>query len=97
VDQETVAPFIGTYANDALGEITISLAEERLVLDAGEFSSQLLPSSQEDQPDTYVLTDPPLLGLPVELVQTEDGTPNVVLGRGALEYTFTPVEDASGS
>lgn len=97
VDPETVAPFVGTYTNDALGQITISLTGDRLLLDAGEFSSRLLPSSQEDQPDTYLLTDPPLLGLPVELVRSDDGTPSVVLGRGAVEYTFAPAEDAAGS
>ena len=90
----SVAPYTGRYDNEALGKITLQLADGALWLDAGEFRTTLLPNVEDDQPDTYLSINPPLTGLPVELTEAEDGTPNVVLGLGEVEYTFTPIEDA---
>ena len=37
IDQAAVAPYLGRYTNDALGEITIELEDGKLIMDVGEF------------------------------------------------------------
>jgi CubicO group peptidase (beta-lactamase class C family) len=59
LDIETVTPFIGTYSNDALGEVTISLEGDTLMMDAGEFKSALLAYTKDDK-TVYAPSEPPL-------------------------------------
>jgi hypothetical protein len=54
-----IAPYLGRYDSVELGEVSLSLRGERLVLDTGELSSELRPLADGDQ-DVYVLHDPPL-------------------------------------
>lgn len=89
VDPAAVELFLGTYDEPALGEISLRLEEETLVLDAGDFQSTLRASVGEDAKENeYVLFDMPLAGLPVKFAMDETGAPTVVLGLGAVEYTF---------
>jgi hypothetical protein len=57
VDPAAVAPYLGRYRNPELGEVTLSLRGERLMLDAGELSSELRPPADGDA--AYLLHDPP--------------------------------------
>jgi CubicO group peptidase (beta-lactamase class C family) len=61
LDVETVTPFVGTYTNDALGEITIALDGDTLTMDADEFKSELLAYTRDDI-TVYVPSEPPLAG-----------------------------------
>jgi CubicO group peptidase (beta-lactamase class C family) len=62
VDPGAVAPYLGRYAHPALGEVTVALRGDRLILDAGEVSSELLPRADgEADARVYLLNDPPLL------------------------------------
>jgi CubicO group peptidase (beta-lactamase class C family) len=90
VDVAEVEPFVGEYANDALGAVTLELDQGRLWLDAGEFRSELraLAGGPGDG-SSYLMADPPMAGLPVELRHV-DGEPTIVLGTGATQYTFVP-------
>jgi CubicO group peptidase (beta-lactamase class C family) len=59
VDRAKVESFIGRYTNAALGDVSLSLRGDRLVLDTGQLTSEL--SAQEAGADTlYLLHDPPL-------------------------------------
>jgi hypothetical protein len=59
VDRAKVESFIGRYTNTALGDVSLSLRGDRLVLDTGQLTSEL--SAQEAGAETvYLLHDPPL-------------------------------------
>ena len=88
VDPEAVQPYEGRYANDALGEITLDLQDGRLVVDAGAFSSELLPRLDGQGITTYVSLHQPITGQPFRLTEDEAGNPVVILGEGVTEYTF---------
>ena len=93
VDAGEVEPFLGRYANEALGEIVLEMEGDRLVLDAGEFRTEIRPMvDRSGEFDTYVAYGVPVTGLPLELVETDDGEPSVVFGQGAMSYVFEPVE-----
>jgi hypothetical protein len=73
-----------------LGEIELTLQDDRLMLDAGEFALEL--RAVDGQPERYLTYDQPLLGLPVHLDEAETGEAQVILGAGVVEYAFTPLE-----
>src|SRR5699024_8141745 len=43
-DRDEVEPYLGTYTNEALGEITLVMEGDQLVMDAGEFRSEIRPA-----------------------------------------------------
>jgi CubicO group peptidase (beta-lactamase class C family) len=59
LDAVAVEPFVGTYQNDALGEMTLSLDGDTLELDAGEIKSALQPYDADGR-TVYAFADPPL-------------------------------------
>jgi CubicO group peptidase (beta-lactamase class C family) len=59
-DPPTVAPYLGRYDNARLGEVSLFLRDDRLVLDAGEFKSELRPLADGGAKTVYLLHDPPL-------------------------------------
>jgi CubicO group peptidase (beta-lactamase class C family) len=61
LDATAVAPYLGRYASPELGEVLLSLRGNRLVLDAGELSSELRPLKMDDAGATsFLFHDPPL-------------------------------------
>ena len=93
VDPATVEPFLGRYSNPALGPITLEMEGGQLVLDAGEFSTNVRPLLDADGGlETYITYGVPVTGLPVELLEDDAGQRTVVLGQGAMRYVFKPVE-----
>jgi len=92
VDAAAVTPFVGLFANDALGEIELTLEAGELFFDTGDFRTTLLPFlDDEGELYRYVMSGPPLAGLTVQLLE-EEGAPVIVVGEGAVSYRFTPVE-----
>ena len=92
-DPDAVAPYLGRYTNDALGEIIIELEEGKLIMDVGEFRSEVRSKADEDGEVTgYILSDAVGLGIPLQFSEADQGNPIVVLGEGVLEYTFQKVE-----
>ena len=93
VDAEHVAPYLGRFANPVLGEITLTLVEQELTLDAGDFITRLRPKfDDKGELEGYIQIDPPLQGAIYKFVPVEDGMPTIVLGEGAVEYTFVRSE-----
>jgi CubicO group peptidase (beta-lactamase class C family) len=92
-DREAAAPYVGRYQNQALGEVTIAFANGRLYIDAGEFRSELRPLKQpvSGQP-AFLMFDPPLAGLAVDLRRDADGRPEVSIKAGPDEYDFAVIE-----
>ncbi len=90
VDPAAVAPYLGPYANAALGRVTLTQEGDRLILDAGEFRTELRPMLDETGAVArYVTFEAPVTGLPVEFA-IENGTPTLVFGEGVAEYRFKP-------
>ena len=93
VDAQEVEPYLGSYRNEALGEITIEMEGEQLYIDAGEFRTEIRPAhDREGEFDTYITYGVPLTGLPIAFESSSDGEQSVVLGQGAIEYTFERVD-----
>ncbi len=91
-DQDAVAPYLGTFASPVLGPVTIWLEDGVLMLDAGEFRTELRPSvDAEGEVEHYVAMEGPLPTVAFEFT-LEDGEPVVVLGEGLVSYTFVRVE-----
>ncbi|MBE2236312.1 MAG: beta-lactamase family protein [Caldilineaceae bacterium] len=89
IDPAAVEPFLGVFTNPALGEIEVALEEGRLLLDAGEFVTELKPILNDDgELDGYIQLDAPLQGLVYKFEQAEDGANVIVAGDGANQYTF---------
>lgn len=93
VDAEAVSSYLGAFQNEALGEITLSLEDDKLFLDAGEFRSELRPKLDDDgELEGYIQMDPPFQGAVYKFKEDAAGNPTIVLGAGADEYTFEQVE-----
>ncbi|MDZ7708570.1 MAG: serine hydrolase domain-containing protein [Trueperaceae bacterium] len=93
VDPDEVDAFVGTYRNDALGEIVLEMDDGQLVLDAGEFRVEVRPTVDDaGEFDGYVTYGVPLSGLPLELDDSGNDGPVVVFGQGALRYAFERAE-----
>jgi len=60
VEPAAIAPYLGRYDNAALGNVSLSLRGDRLVLDLGELSSELRPLADGGAKTAYLLHDPPL-------------------------------------
>ena len=87
-DAAAVAPYLGTFANEALGTITLSVTKGRHVLDAGEFASELRASTDGAGRLRYVMYDPPRPGTTFEFRIDDDGAPVIVLVTATDAYTF---------
>lgn len=98
VDTETAARVIGSFTNDALGSVTITLNDEGvLIFDADDFQSALWRYTGDELADDeetirFLLYDPPLNGLGVRFEPNDTGIYQMILGEGVLEYTFRRVE-----
>ncbi len=91
-EAEAVEAFVGRYHSDELGEVFVGFSEGRLMLNAGEFETELrLQTGANNAEDTYVTYDPPLAGLPVYFRENDAGEPIMVIGFGIVEYTFNKV------
>jgi CubicO group peptidase (beta-lactamase class C family) len=90
VDPEVVAPYLGRYASAALGEVVLELQNGALIMDAGEFRTELRPQVDEAGAITaYIAYDAPAMtGIPAQLTTDEAGNPAVVFGVGTFIYTF---------
>lgn len=93
IDAAAVAPYLGTFRNDVLGELQVALVDGKLMLDAGEFRTELRPYADEASgAEGYLHMDPPLQGVLYRFEQDADGNPAIILGEAAIEYLFTKTE-----
>ena len=78
VDRADVAPYLGRYRSDVLGEVEIEMGENTLILDAGEFRAELLPLDDPGIPArTFLTPDLPLAG-PASVTFTAGGATPVM-------------------
>ena len=93
LDESGVMPFLGTWEHPALGEVSLELVDGRLILDAGEFVSEIVVARDDETGETFYLTaTPPLGGLRLSL-RDEAGTRALVVHDPASTdlYAFTPM------
>lgn len=92
VDTNALEPFVGEWANDALGDLTLSIDGAEVIVDFGEYASrlwELIPQAATTSTETfYVTADAPLAGQ-VILRFREGETQQIILGAGAVEYAFS--------
>jgi CubicO group peptidase (beta-lactamase class C family) len=82
--ESDVTALLGSYLNEALGEVELRYEDDALVMDAGEFIVELRPNLSEDaEPNSYLLFSAPASGVGIRF--EEDG---FVLGASVTEYTF---------
>ena len=80
--------YFGPYTNPALGDVSLRIEDGQLLLDAGEWATQLRPYvDRNGEFESYVTYGAPLTGLTVRL-SLEDGAPRMVLGDGIVSYEF---------
>jgi hypothetical protein len=76
VDPARVAPYLGRYTHDVLGEVNIELGDGTLIFDAGEFRAELWPLRDAQTGETtYVTSDLPLSGVSTVTFAAEGDTP----------------------
>jgi CubicO group peptidase (beta-lactamase class C family) len=96
VDPAAVAPYLGRYTHDVLGEVEITLGDGRLIFDAGEFQAELWglqdPGTEEA---TYLTSDLPLSGVATVTFGEESGAPVMTFTDPTTgeAYPFTFVSD----
>lgn len=97
VEPETAELAVGAFTNDALGDVTISLTGDGvLIFNAGEFESELWRYTAEEATGdedviAFLLYDPPLNGLGVRFEPDDAGVYQMTLGQGVNEYAFERV------
>jgi CubicO group peptidase (beta-lactamase class C family) len=92
IDPDTVDPYLGDYTHDILGNVTVQWQDERLVLDVGEFQTEIRARVNDEGEIKYFTFEPPLAGLPLDAKEGESGEPTLILGVGVVEYKFEKVE-----
>ncbi|MBT4512564.1 MAG: hypothetical protein HOC20_10200 [Chloroflexi bacterium] len=92
VDPEPVEPYLGTYTNPVLGEITAEWKGDQLIFDAGEFQAEIRSVLTDEGEVSYFLYDSVLKGLGIEPEEDTEGNLTVTIGASANEYLFTKVE-----
>lgn len=96
LDENAVAPFLGTWQHPVLGQVTLSMQGDTLVLDAGEFTTALsaFKSTTPGELD-FITATPPVVGFGITL-SDEDSTPQLIVRDPASTdlYTFELVESS---
>jgi CubicO group peptidase (beta-lactamase class C family) len=86
LDPAKVAPFLGRYQNDALGDITLAMQGDQLVLQAASFST---PLSETKQQGVYLFYTGLVAGVPLVFAKDADGKPTLMMNTALGNYTFT--------
>lgn len=86
---DDLQPYLGVFGNEALGQITLTLKEAELWMDAGEFDSRLQPMKNDQGDIVYVMIDPPLAGVGLKF-EVKDEQAQITLDITSDQYVFTP-------
>ena len=88
--EAVLAPYLGTFRNAALGDLTLTLVDGVLTADAGEFAMTLLSTAQDGNV-RYVMLNGLLSGTPLTFDHDAAGAATISFGEGIETYTFTAV------
>lgn len=88
VDVAAVTPYLGTFTNDAVGSLQLTLQDGKLILHTVGFDSELLPARDENGNTVYLEIDPPNAGLPFSLSKDSAGKPIISLTYPPESYVF---------
>ena len=73
---EWLAGVLGKYENDALGELSIERAGDRIIANAGEWTGTVVKTTESDGSEYVTVSTPPMLGVSFEIERSGE---NVVL------------------
>jgi CubicO group peptidase (beta-lactamase class C family) len=94
VNPAAVAPYLGRYTQDLLGEVEIAMDDGTLTLDAGGFRATLQPLRDVGpEGTTYLTSDLPLSGVAMVTFSDEGGRPVMTFTDPSTgeAYVFTSV------
>jgi len=91
VDRAAVEDHLGSYHNEALGDLSLSFEGTRFIADVGEIRTALWTFTADDGAVHYLAADPPLAGFDLKLTRDADGAPTVTLSSPPDAYVFARV------
>ena len=87
VDPEKVAPFLGRYHNDELGDVKLVIHDDKtLWIDFGEYESSIRSLITEE--NQYIFFESTFIGRPLKLMLAEGGKPMMKLAGNEGNYDF---------
>jgi CubicO group peptidase (beta-lactamase class C family) len=90
LDEPSLEPYLGSFTNDALGTITVALADGKLTLTSESLDTELVRKIDKEGKTTYVMFGPPLAGAQFEFKTDDTGKPVIVLASPPDTYVFRP-------
>jgi hypothetical protein len=90
VDPDEIAPFLGPYYNEILGDASLIVHDDRsLWVDIGEYEIPIRPLRLEE--DQYILYESIFIGKTLILKTGPDGNPSMTLSGDEATYKYLPV------
>ncbi len=87
VDPDKIAPFLGSYHNDELGDVKLVLHEDKtLWVDFGEYESPIRPLITEE--NQFIYFESVFIGKTLQLKITTDGSPSMRWSGDEGTYNF---------
>lgn len=89
IKPETIAPFLGSYHNDVLGDVKLRLHDDNtLWIDFGEYESQIRPLILEK--NQYIFFESVFMGKTIQLEMNSAGIPAMSWSGNEGTYHFMP-------
>jgi CubicO group peptidase (beta-lactamase class C family) len=90
VDPDEIAPFLGTYHNEILGDASLVIHDDRsLWIDFGEYEIPMRPLRMEE--NQFILYESLFVGKTLALEMGSDGHPTMVLPGDEATYHFESI------
>jgi len=87
VDPKKIAPFLGSYHNDVLGDVKLVLHDDHtLWIDFGEYESSIRPLVLEE--NQFIFYESVFIGKTIQLKMNADGTPTMRWSGDEGTYNF---------
>lgn len=90
LDEAALKPYLGSFTNDALGAVTLALADGKLTFTSESLHTELVRKIDKEGKTTYVMFGPPIAGTELEFKTDGTGKPIIVLASRPDNYEFKP-------